>query len=271
LGNDPGAQLTRFCLALEEYRRTSEGRVRTSDEFLAHFFPHDQDIAADQILRHVPKEVRGPILTAWKIRGPKAALTDTDAKVEEVVHDALRAGDIDHVAFEAALSPAIVIAALPLFEWWMFWRTGRLSAAVLRRATITAHDLGLFDAPWFLETLVASDGQTRGIDVFAAKLSKPDLAAWVQRISESGDATPEGILKAIGWEKLLEQTSTSAMLIVLDALVKKVGLLFELPGALAAVDDLESTFVSSWEDRKADRKEAALREKREEAKKNPVR
>jgi hypothetical protein len=271
LGNDLGAQLTRFCLALEEYRRTPEGRVRTSEEFLAHFFPHDQDIAADLILRLVPREIRGPILTGWGIRGAKAALTDSDEKVEEIVHDALRAGDLDHVAFETALTPEITISALPLSEWWMFWRTGKLSAPVLSRAVITAHDIGLFDAKWFLDALVGPDGHTRGIDVFAAKLPKPELAAWVFRIAESGDATPEGIVKALGWEKMLENTSTSAMLGVLDALVKKVGLLFELPDALAAVDDLESTFVSSWEDRKADRKEAALREKREEANKKRVR
>jgi hypothetical protein len=267
LANDPGAPLTRFCLALEEHRRTPEGRVRTAEEFLAHFFPHDQDIAADQILRHLPKEIRGPILAGWKIRGLKAALTDSDAKVEEVVHDALLAGDLDHVTFEEALAPSVVIAALPPSEWWMFWRTGKLSAPVVSRALVIAHELGLFDAAWFLATLVSPDGQSRGIDVFAPKLPKPELAAWVSRIAESGDATAEGIVSALGWTKLLEHTSASAMLVVLDALVKKVGLLFELPGALAAVDDLESTFVTSWEDRKAERREAALREKREEVRK----
>jgi hypothetical protein len=271
LGNDLDAPLTRFCLALEAYRRTPEGRVRSSEEFLAHFFPHDQDIAADLILRLMPNEVRGPILAGWGIRGAKAALTDTNEKVEQVVHDALRAGDLDHVAFEAALTPELVITALPLSEWWMFWRTGRLSAPILSRAVITAHEHGLFDARWFLDALVASDGHTRGIDVFAAKLPKPELAAWVHNIAEAGDATPEGIVKALGWPKLLEHTSTSGMLGVLDAMVKKVGLLFELPDALAAVDDLESTFVSSWEDRKADRKEAALREKRDDANKKRVR
>jgi hypothetical protein len=271
LANDLSAQLTRFCLALEEYRRTPEGRVRTSEEFLGHFFPHDQDIAADLILRLIPKEIRGPILSGWGIRGAKAALTDSDEKVEQIVADALRAGDVDHVAFEAALTPQIVITALPLSEWWMFWRTGRLSGPVLSRAVILAHELGLFDATWFLDALVGSDVHTRGIDVFAPRLPKQDLAAWVHQIAATGDATAEGIVRALGWAKLLEHTSASALLGVLDALVKKVGLLFELPDAFAAVDDLESTFVSSWEDRKADRKEAALREKREEANKKLVR
>src|SRR5262245_18825808 len=98
--NDLSAAVPKFCLAVEEYRRTPEGRVRTSQEFLGHFFPHDDKSAKDQLLRFLPNDVRGPILAHWGIRGLKAASRDTDEKVEAVVHDALVAGDVDHSAFE---------------------------------------------------------------------------------------------------------------------------------------------------------------------------
>ena len=244
------ALLRRFCLALEEHRRTSEGRVRSSEEFLAHFFPHDDEIVADQILRLVPKNVRGPIIAGWGVRGLKAAVRDDDAKVEEVVHDALLAGDIDHVAFEAALTPAIVIEALPLSEWWMFWRTGKLTGPVVHKALLTAFELGLFEASWFFETLSAPDGESRGIDVFAPRLSNADLGAWVKEIHRTGDASPKGILGAVGWEKIFDHTSTSAILQVLDQLVNKVGLRFELPTELGQVEDVESTVVQSQRDRR---------------------
>ena len=40
-GNDLVAAVPKFCLTLEEFRRSNEGRVRTSQEMLAHFFAHD--------------------------------------------------------------------------------------------------------------------------------------------------------------------------------------------------------------------------------------
>ncbi len=63
--NELNAPLSKFCLALEEYRRTNDGRVRTSQELLQHFFPHDQNKSTDRIFRYLPNEVRGPILTTW--------------------------------------------------------------------------------------------------------------------------------------------------------------------------------------------------------------
>ncbi|MEO8797022.1 MAG: hypothetical protein ABI551_03985, partial [Polyangiaceae bacterium] len=103
-GNDLVAAVPKFCLTLEELRRTSDGRVRTSQEFLAHFFSHDEKGSKDEIFRHLPQDVRGPILSGWGIRGLKAALRDDDAKVESVVFDALVAGDVDHAAFEGGLT-----------------------------------------------------------------------------------------------------------------------------------------------------------------------
>ncbi len=252
------ALLRRFCLSLEEHRRTTDGRVRTSEEFLAHFFPHDEEIVADQILRLIPKNVRGPIIAGWGVRGLKAALTDDDAKVEEVVHDAVLAGDIDHVAFETALTPVIVIEALPLTEWWMFWRSGKLTGPVVQKAILTAFDLGLFEAEWFFATLAAPDGEGRGIDVFAPRLSNADLGSWVKEIHRTGDASPKGILMSLGWEKIFEHTSTSAILMVLDQLVNKVGLKFELPAELGQVEDVETTVVQSH----TDRRQSILEEKR---------
>src|SRR5687767_6372049 len=47
--NDLNAAVPKFCLAVEEHRRTPEGRVRTSQEFLNHFFPYDDAKAKDQL------------------------------------------------------------------------------------------------------------------------------------------------------------------------------------------------------------------------------
>jgi hypothetical protein len=245
--NDPSSPLTRFCLGLEKFRRTPDGRVRNADELVAHFFPCDDTICADQLFKHMPRDVRAPILAGWRIRGLKSALADSDAKIEEVVADSLRAGDIGPEDFEAAITPELLTHHVPLNEWWVFWRTGRLSPSIVTRAVLIAHDLAVFDASWFLETLVAADGHTRGIDAVAPRLAKAELVAWIRRVYESGDASPEGIVRALGWEPMLTSCTTSSLLLVLDALVKKVGLLVDLPSALARVDDLET----SWGEPKA--------------------
>src|SRR5271165_2852461 len=87
--NDLSAAVPKFCLALEEHRRTPEGRVRTSQELMAAFFPHDEKICTDRIFKFLPPEARGPIIAAWGIRGIKSALRDSDEKIQTVVHDAL--------------------------------------------------------------------------------------------------------------------------------------------------------------------------------------
>ncbi|MGH7283041.1 MAG: hypothetical protein ACRELY_16070, partial [Polyangiaceae bacterium] len=137
-GNDLIAAVPKFCLTLEEFRRSNEGRVRTSQEMLAHFFAHDDKSSKDEIFRHLPKDVRGPVLSAWGIRGLKAALRDDDAKVESVVFDALLAGDIDHGAFESGLTAELVVRWAPLTSWWTFWRAGKLSKKAIGKALETA-------------------------------------------------------------------------------------------------------------------------------------
>src|SRR5215469_15080698 len=82
--NDLSAAVPKFCLALEEHRRTPDGRVRTSQELLATFFPHDEKTSTDRIFKYLPAEVRGPVVAAWGIRGIKSALRDTDEKVQQV-------------------------------------------------------------------------------------------------------------------------------------------------------------------------------------------
>ena len=76
--NDRNQAVTKFCLAMEEHRRTEAGRVRTAKEFVAHFFPFDEQKAKDQLFLHMPNDVRGPVLAKWGIRGAKAALKDDD-------------------------------------------------------------------------------------------------------------------------------------------------------------------------------------------------
>jgi hypothetical protein len=222
--NDLSAAVPKFCLALEEYRRTPEGRVRTSQEMLTAFFPHDDKTSTDRILKYVPQDVRGPIIAAWGIRGIKAALRDTDEKVQVVVHDALIAGDIDHAAFEDGLAPETMIRWVPLADWWAFWRGGKLTKQAIHKALTTAYELYLFDARWFLDTIQARNGSLKGTDVLSEGLTKEDLSAWVRRIHETGDGTPKGLVAAIGWDKIVGKTTNDVLTAVIDAMVAKVGL-----------------------------------------------
>src|SRR5580693_7507795 len=49
--NDVNASVPKFCLTLEEHRRTAEGRVRTPQEFVEHFFPNDEKGVTDRVFR----------------------------------------------------------------------------------------------------------------------------------------------------------------------------------------------------------------------------
>jgi hypothetical protein len=219
--------LAKFCLALEEYRRTPEGRVRGEREFLAHFFAHDASQAKDLVFLHMPAEVRAPIVSGWKIRGPKMALRDDDARIKEAVHDALVSGDIDAATFETGLPPEILMRWVPLHDWWSFWRGGSLSERAILKALSTAYDLGLFDAAWFLSTLElpAPGGEPkRGIEVLAEGLSKADLTDWVRTLHRSGDGSPKGMVASLGWEKIVRHTRSTVLIAVLDALASKTGL-----------------------------------------------
>jgi hypothetical protein len=222
--NDLSAAVPKFCLALEEHRRTPDGRVRTSQELLASFFPHDEKTCTDRLFKYLPNEVRGPIVAAWGIRGVKAAMRDSDDKVQSVVHDALVAGDIDHVAFEDGLGPETLVRWLPLGDLWAFWRAGKLTKQGIHKALSTAYELYLFDARWFLDALQAKGGSIKGTDVLAEGLAKEDLTAWIRRIHETGDGTPKGIVAALGWEKIVAKTTNDVLIAVLDAMVAKVGL-----------------------------------------------
>jgi hypothetical protein len=222
--NDLTAAVPKFCLALEEYRRTTEGRVRTTQEFQTHFFPYDEKAPRDEVFRYIPNEVRGPILSGWGIRGLKAALRDNDGKVESVVYDALVAGDIEHVAFEQGLTSEVVVRWVPLPAWWAFWRAGKLSKKTILKALETAFDAGIFDAHWFLETVEARGGKLRGTDVIAEGLTKADLTEWIKRIQQSGDGTAKGIVLALGWEKIVTQTASDVLIAVLDAIARNAGL-----------------------------------------------
>ena len=148
--NDLSAAVPKFCLALEEHRRTPDGRVRTSQELLATFFPHDEKVCTDRILKHLPNEVRGPIIAAWGIRGVKAALRDSDEKVQSVLYDALLAGDVDHTAFEEGLTAETLVRWVPhrgpvdVLAWRQAHEAGHpqgdgdgLRAIPLRRALVS--------------------------------------------------------------------------------------------------------------------------------------
>jgi hypothetical protein len=222
--NDLSAAVPKFCLALEEHRRTADGRVRTSQEMLTHYFPYDDKGCTDRVFRYLPNDVRGPIIAAWGIRGLKAALRDTDDKVQSVVHDALVAGDVDHAAFEEALTAETLVRWLPLADIWSFWRGGKVTKGAIHKALATAYELYLFDGRWFLDAIQGKGGSLKGTDVLAEGLSKEDLSAWVRRIAETGDGSPKGVVAALGWDKIVAKTTNEVLVSVLDAIVAKVGL-----------------------------------------------
>jgi hypothetical protein len=222
--NDLSAAVPKFCLALEEHRRTPEGRVRTSQEMIATFFPHDEKTSTDRVFKYLPNEVRGPITAAWGIRGIKAALRDNDEKVQSVVHDALVAGDIDPSAFEDGLTAETLVRWVPLADLWAFWRAGKMTKQALHKALSTAYELYLFDARWFLDTISAKGGSIKGTDVLADGLSKDEMTHWIRRIHETGDGTPKGMVAALGWDKIAAKTADDVLVSVLDAMVAKVGL-----------------------------------------------
>ena len=222
--NDLGTPLVRFCLAIEEHRRTPEGRVRTPAQFVEHFFMVSNGAAKDEVFRHMPKDVRGPILSGWGIRGAKAALRDEDDKVATVVVDALAAGDLDADAFETALGPDKLLAWVPLTSFWAFWRAGAINKPALLRAFTKAYELKLLDAKAFVEDLKARGGELTSTDVLASSLTKDDLIEWVRKIHAAGDGSPKGIVEALGWEKIIAKTPTEALLGALDALAVRLGI-----------------------------------------------
>jgi hypothetical protein len=233
--NDLATALPKFCLALEQNRRTADGRVRSATEFREHFFSYDAASSTDRIFRRLPRDVRGPIISSWGIRGPKMALKDSDEQSQAVVHDALRAGDIDDEVFERCIEAPVVIRWTDLPEWWAFWRGGKLSKHAIRAALESAYELGLFDAKWFLDNLQARRGALRGTDVLAEGLSKADVVEWIKSVQQSGDGSPKGLLEALGWAKIAEKTHDAALIAVLDAFAEKN----RLGGAGAAATEAE--------------------------------
>lgn len=210
-------------MAIEEHRRTPEGRFRTPAQFLEHFFVV-ADAPEDRIFVHMPKDVRGPLLSKWGIRGAKAALRDDDAKVVSVVSDALGAGDLDADAFEAAIEPSILLAWVPLGSFWSFWRAGAVNRAALLKAFTTAYELRLLDARAFFDGLRSRGGELTSTDVLGNAFTKDELIDWVRRIHASGDGSPKGLLEAASWERIVQKAPTEALLGALDALAVRLGL-----------------------------------------------
>ncbi|WP_394824141.1 hypothetical protein [Pendulispora albinea] len=244
---DPNAPLARFCLTLEEFRRSPDGRVRAEREFVSHFFAYDANEATDIVFRHLPREVRGPILSAWKIRGQKTAVRDDDAKVKEAVHDALVSGDIDALTFETGIAADVLIRWVPLSDWWSFWRGGNLSERAILKALSTGYELGLFDAHWFLTTLEAGAESKGGIEVLSEGLSKADLTEWLRTVHQGGDGSPKGLVLALGWEKIVHHTKPPILIAVLDALASKTGLTKSSATAApeaGAADPLDAVFMN---------------------------
>jgi hypothetical protein len=224
--NDRALALSAFCLEIEKHRRTPEGRVRNAEAFLHFYFARQGDgtAATDRVFLHLPREVRGPILAEWRIRGLKAALRDDDERVTAVVLDALEAGDLDATMFETGIVPETLIDYAPLDEWWGFWRGAALPNAAVQKALATARSMHLIDDKWFLENVEGRGGKTKGTDAVADTLTKDDVIGWIRGIHASGDASPAGVIAARGWENVLAKTSPEALLAALDAFARKVHL-----------------------------------------------
>jgi hypothetical protein len=224
--------VAKLCLALETFRRTDEGRTRDARAFLGHFFPYATDGSSDRLFVHMPREVRAALLSSWGIRGAKSALRDDDEKVRVTIADALAAGDIDATEIEDGVSPETLIDWVPLEDWWTFWRGASLPARAVRRALAVARELSLFDDRWFLDNLKLDARRLAGMDVICAALSKERLEGWLRALHASADASPAGLVAAVGWETILANTAPEALTFTLDALARQIGLAG--PGATAA-------------------------------------
>lgn len=233
--NARGRPVTKLCLALETFRRTDEGRVRDAKTFLTHYFPQNGGSAVDRLFLHIPNEVRADLLSNWGIRGKKSALRDDDEKVRRTIDDALGAGDIDASVIEDGVTPEILMDWAPLEDWWSFWRGRALPLTAIRKALAVARDLMLFDERWFLQNLALPSQRLTGTEVVCAALSKEQVAQWVASVHESGDASPAGLIKAVGWDVILTKTAHDALLFALDALAARTGL--ASPAASAAPPD----------------------------------
>lgn len=224
--NDRALALSAFCLEIESYRRTPEGRTRDARAFLDFYFarPGQGAPPVDRLFPHLPREVRAPIIAGWRVRGVKAALRDDDERVRGVVLDALEAGDIDAAMFESGIEPQVLVDYVPLDEWWQLWRGTKVPPAAVQKALATARAMRLFDDEWFLGAVEARGGKLKGTDAVADTLTKDETIAWVRAIHASGDASPSGIVAARGWESILAKTAPDALLAVLDAFARKVHL-----------------------------------------------
>ncbi len=229
--NDRALALSAFCLEIEKHRRTPDGRVRNAEAFLHFYFPRQGDgsAATDRLFVHLPREVRGPIIAGWRIRGLKAALRDDDERVKAVVLDALEAGDLDAAMFEEGVVPETLIDYVPLDEWWSFWRGTALPNAAVQKALATARAMHLIDDKWFLENVEGRGGKTKGTDAVADTLTKDDIIGWIRGIHTSGDASPAGLVAARGWDNVLAKTAPEALLAALDAFARKVHLVLPAP------------------------------------------
>jgi hypothetical protein len=222
--NDRENGVTKFCRSLEEHRRTEVGRVKTAREFLDNFFPHNPKSSEDRVFKTIPREVRGPIISGWGIRGEKSAVKDDDERTRNVVHDALLAGDVDENMFEAGLTSDILIDWIALSDWWSFWRSGKIVGAPVQRALALARELGLFDDRWFLEHVKGRGGRLAGTDIVCDTLPKDQIIAWIRNVHGGGDGSPAGLVSALGWDVILAKTSQEALLHALDQLAQKIGL-----------------------------------------------
>jgi hypothetical protein len=247
--NRPDEPVTRLCLTLDIDRRTPEGRIRSDREFREHFFSYDPETATDRIFKLMPKEVRGPILSGWGIRGKRTALRDDDERVKNAVHDALLADDVDDTIFEQGLLPEILVSWCDLRDWWAFWRRGVHTKHSIGLVLRTAYDLGLFDAAWFLE--VIENGRIRGTDVLVEGLAKPELGRWLRRVHESGDGSPKGLLAALGWTTIVDHTADSVLLHVVDGFAQIRGLV-DAPQAPEGSQTRVSALGSTQQDEDVD-------------------
>ncbi|MBX3211403.1 MAG: hypothetical protein KF850_05170 [Labilithrix sp.] len=222
--NGRSRPVTKLCLALETFRRTDAGRARDAKAFLRHYFPEKGGDATDRLFLHMPKEVRAGLLSGWGIRGKKSALRDDDERVRATVADALAAGDIDATIIERGVTPEILVDWAPLEDWWAFWRGAALPAASVQRALAVGRELSLFDERWFLENLKLGSPRLEGTDVICAAMSKDQIVAWLSAVHASGDASPTGLVAALGWETILAKTAHEALTFALDALARQIGL-----------------------------------------------
>ena len=222
--NDPAAAVPKFCLALEEHRRTNDGRVRTSQEMLATFFTHDDKACSDRICSSTCRRRARSDHCRVGYSGVKAALRDNDEQ-DPAASSSTHSSPATSITWPSrtasppndhSLGPARRLVGI-----LARWQAHEASPSQGPRNRIRTLSLR--------RPLVPRDDQAR--ERRAQGHRRPRRRLDERRSHAVGPKDPrdrrrlaQGPGVSLGWDKIVAKTANDVLVAVLDAMVAKVGL-----------------------------------------------